>query len=465
MRDAGILRADSVVTPQPRNGLIQSGSRHYLYGGLVHYSPVQLHGVQLGGQVRDSRGGGAPDGSADRPETVNVHDAQGLQVGSRNIQVNIWLSLTGRRQPSARERRRGRPATSDAESRGARRPEEVIRGHHLVTLLGTSGSGKTTFLAALNVALTLNPEWILKGANEASTRALTDMTKTLVGGNFPPPTLGMDKIDLALSGELQAEGGLIRRRPVRLQVGLGLEVIDSSGMLLGQDSMDRAGTLDLMGCLKASTGIILFFDPLSPDDAYSRFHPIAAQLEARVDSVGQLPHRVAVCATKLDHPSIHSLALQGGYLVTDDADPNGFPRVPEDRAKAFFGELCAPWPQARLFQHAIRRYFRSDRTRYFTLSSIGYYMCPSLRFDASDYANTVPGQFGAVRLRGAPNPVSVIEPLAWLVAPKGQTAAPRVPSASSFLLGRRRRGEARSASAASLTRSPRPWLKLLVCGS
>lgn len=374
--------------------------------------------------MRDSRGRGAPDGSANRPGTVNVRNAQGLQVGSRNIQVNIWLSLTGRRQPSARERRGGRSAASDAASRRGPRPE-VIGGRQRIALLGTSGSGKTTFLAALNVALTLNPEWTLRGANDRSARALTGMTEALVGGNFPPATPGIDEIEFALSGEMQADGGLFRRRPGRLQVGFGLEVIDSSGTLLGQDNIDLTDTQWLIHCLEARPGIILFFDPLSTDDAYSSFHPIAAQLEARLYSAGRLPHRVAVCATKLDHPGIHSLALQGGYLVTDDADPHGFPKVPEDRAEAFFGELCAPSPRARLFQHAIRRYFRPDRTRYFTLSSIGYYLGPSLRFDANDYANTMQEQSGAVRLRGAPNPVSVIEPLAWLVAPEGQTAAPQ----------------------------------------
>jgi hypothetical protein len=215
-----------------------------------------------------------------------------------------------------------------------------------------------------------------------------------------------------------------------LQVALDLQIVDSSGELFSDHSVGRPDAQELADRMAASTGIVLFFDPLREadvGDAYSHFHSVAAQLEHRVELVnGRLPHRLAVCIAKFDHPAVLAAATKGGHLVTDDADSFQFPRVADDRAEGFFKELCLSSPRGLggLFRDAIPRYFHPSRTRYFATSSAGFYLDASLRFNSNDCANAIRDGHGE-RLRGVPYPINVLEPLAWLVAPEGQDAAPR----------------------------------------
>jgi tetratricopeptide (TPR) repeat protein len=299
-------------------------------------------------------------------------------------------------------------------------------------LWGAPASGKTTFLAALNVAVTLNHEWTLRSQDEASRRLLSDMTESFVGRNFPRATQGFESLRLALTGEVQASVVGILRRPVRLRVGLDLEVADSPGEFFGPRSADRPGTRQLFDFMMRSTGIILFFDPVREarlGDSYSYFHSMAERLHHEYDlRDGQrLPHHVAVCIAKVDDPDVFSTAKKSGHLVVDGADPYQFQRVADGHAEAFFGELCAMSQSGRLFQQDILRYFSQDRTRYFGVSSPGFFLNSSLRFNPDDYINTLPGAgLGEAMLRGAPTPIDVLKPLAWLVAREGERPSPRV---------------------------------------
>jgi Double-GTPase 1 len=347
--------------------------------------------------------------------------AQGVQVGTGNIQVNIWLTSLAGRDPMSESQ----PTHSRSAARVAPRRENSI------TLWGAPASGKTTFLAALNVALTRNSEWTIRGASESDTYHLSAMTDQFVSGIFPQATMGTEELNFILEGELPARAsGKKQRRQERLQVGLGLRIIDSSGELFSDGAAHRRDSQKLADRMAASTGIALFFDPIreaSHGDAYSHFHSVAAQLEHRVELVdGRLPHRLAVCIAKFDDPAVLTAASKAGHLVTDDADPYQFPRVADDRAEKFFEELCLRSPNGRgtLFRDAIRRYFHPSRTRYFATSSAGFYVGSSLRCNSSDCANVLQADFQQ-RLRGVPYPINVLEPLAWLVAPEGQEAAQR----------------------------------------
>lgn len=126
----------------------------------------------------------------------------------------------------------------------------------------------------------------------------------------------------------------------------------------------------------------------------------------------RLPHRLAVCVAKLDEPEVLAAARRAGLLTTV-AGPTGHP-VPAVRpadAERFFDHLCdnALDGGGALIRHAIKRYFRPERVRYFTTSSIGFYHDGR----PDDLYNMTTGGPGPL-LRGNIRPVNVLEPLLWL---------------------------------------------------
>jgi hypothetical protein len=206
-----------------------------------------------------------------------------------------------------------------------------------------------------------------------------------------------------------------------------LSVADPSGEIYRVDS-HRQRT-ELVAQLAHSDGIMLFFDPAREadcGDAYENFQATAARLEHEMGAAdgSRLPHHVAVCIAKFDEPSVFSTARQAGYLVIDSKDPYGFPRVADDHVADFFDELYRRFnPQgAPLLRHTIERYFHKDRIRYFAVSSTGFYLNESMRFDPDDYYNLIAGRLRTT-LRGNIYPINVLEPLLWLAAPARYEAA------------------------------------------
>lgn len=142
---------------------------------------------------------------------------------------------------------------------------------------------------------------------------------------------------------------------------------------------------------------------------------------------GYLPHRIAVCITKFDHPDVFERARQAG-LVTFRRD--GRPQVTGKNAEILFGMICdgSFWndpdreaSSARFVRDELRRRFHPDRIQYFVTSSIGFRQRPvhdpakrrwaASSFDPEDYVNFHELAAGEIRIRGPITPVNVLEPL------------------------------------------------------
>lgn len=298
-----------------------------------------------------------------------------------------------------------------------------LRGQ--IGLWGPPDSGKTCFLSALNAAVAQTvPPWTLVGATEASTAWITQCTADMIGARIFPSRTDMGEeyeIRALLSGEVDIPvKHFVQRRADRLSVQLELSILDVGGeYFVGQHGMPN----HLVEYLAACDGIAFFFDPThqSALEEYEYFQRAVAQFEHELQLRHalhdlRLPHRVAVCIAKYDEPEVLEVARKGDHLVVRQDDPYGFPRVADERAEAFFEELCtgSVGGEASLLGHAIRRYFHSDRIRYFAVSSIGFYVDHTKRFDWDNYYNVLEKYH---HIRGQICPVNVLEPLLWLTGP------------------------------------------------
>ncbi|OLT36889.1 hypothetical protein BJF79_30520 [Actinomadura sp. CNU-125] len=222
---------------------------------------------------------------------------------------------------------------------------------HNIAMWGATGSGKTTFLAALDVALNLadDVDWRVIGANEASTDVLVDLSGTLTNKSvFPDRTEGLEQYQWRLIGEtVHREGRPWNRRTVRRAHTIGLDIHDAAGEWFSNDFMgDREPMLE---SLAKSRGLVYLFDPIREfkvGDAYKSFDGMLARLAERILNAedapadGRLPHHVAVCTTKFDEVRVLQTAEHLG-LLDYDADEYGFPRVPGDEERGNCSANCA----------------------------------------------------------------------------------------------------------------------------
>lgn len=293
-------------------------------------------------------------------------------------------------------------------------------------MLGAQQTGKTTFIAALQIALLRNPElgWSLTGDNPGSTQALvnfmTDMTDNHV---FPRPTVAIENYRWSLEAELPdavREWHWWRFRRRDRYVRVPLELVDAPGETAdGSRMFGRAISERFVENLANSAGIVLFYDPVSEfdrGDAFRHTYGVLAQLRSQVARRGKLPHYLAVCITKFDEIRVLESAQK---LRVVDYDPEQeFPRVPEEYATEFFNRLIrlSKSDNAGLLLPMLYQTFREDRIRFFVTSAIGFYLDPSVGvFDPDDYQNHIPGTPPEPdRIRGAIYPINVIEPVLWL---------------------------------------------------
>jgi energy-coupling factor transporter ATP-binding protein EcfA2 len=287
-----------------------------------------------------------------------------------------------------------------------------------VVMWGASGSGKTTFLAALNIALLRQSGyWRLAGTDSDSTEKLVEHTHELaIDRTFPHGTVGVSHTRCRLSG--QTYRPRLFRKPQEESVEIDIDLVDSAGELLE----GRSGE-DLVDKLSASRAMILFIDPVIETEIGNTFEHIyrvlapLSQLMAQSGRTtkGRMPHYVAVCLTKFDDIRVYKSAEELGLLSYDASKP-GYPEVSGEDARELIMALSALSRSgyAHLAVDFIERCFHPERVRYFITSAVGFYISQeSARFDPNDFQNVMPGDHND-RIRGPIYPINVAESVLWL---------------------------------------------------
>jgi hypothetical protein len=306
---------------------------------------------------------------------------------------------------------------------------------HSITMLGAPTSGKTTFLAALSIALARHKsehgqDWNVIGADTASTQALVDLTMALNHHHrFPAATaLAIERYRWLLVGQVlrDVRRGWLGKKQELEPIQIGLDLADASGELYSPSQSSNESRKELIDNLEHSRGIVFLFDPISEferSDAFYYVFSVLAELAERMVSTpafagGSLPHHVAVCISKFDEPRVIATAENLDVLITADDDRFGFPRVSSDESRDFFIELCEQLDvgDAELVPQTLEKYFQKDRIKYFVTSAIGFYVDPrTKKYDPQDPQNQLPNQDrNKSQIRGSIHPINVVEPLMWL---------------------------------------------------
>jgi hypothetical protein len=321
-----------------------------------------------------------------------------------------------------------RPAAAPVPSRVSKLAD-VAAGTTEIVMLGARESGKTTFLAALSIALLRRPSWRMIATDRASAqeleRRVLDLTRDRT---FPQATEpGVFSYQWRINGEVdQVVRGFLGRRRVRSrEVSVDLSVKDAPGEIFERESLadDRA---DLVDALARGRGIILLLDPtreFEHGDTFLYVQRAVTLLRQRMlgqgaSSTDRLQHYVAVCVSKFDEDRVFRSAERMKFVRYDIDDPLKFPRVADMDAREFLRQLCElrPGDTTELALATLERNFRPERIRYFVTSAIGFNVNRRTRvFDPNDRSNYVMGEPGGqVRIRGAIYPINVAEPLLWL---------------------------------------------------
>lgn len=366
------------------------------------------------GAINDTR----PDG-----EIWNylARDARGL-VDSLDVPSFLAaLGLQRKRQGSPL------PLLATAEAREAPEAGPAVTDDLGIVLLGPSSSGKTSLLAALNVAATqADAGWNVFGADERSAQFLIESTDQLISDRtFPAATLPIEGIRFTLAGTTtRTTVSRFRRRQEVVPVGIQVTMVDPPGSLFSPDLYGTSARLDIIDVLANSSGIIYTFDPIrgmQGEDSYRYLYSLIAQLSRRLhdngDFSGKLPHYLAACITKFDDPRVLSSAERLGLITTDPDDPFEFPRVHSDDARELFGALLSlsPGDEGQQLINLIVQYFLPERVRYFVTSSAGFYTDPRNRkFNREDSQNVVEISTHGAAIRGTLHPINVAEPFIWL---------------------------------------------------
>lgn len=337
---------------------------------------------------------------------------------------------------------------------------QAMRSLGRIGLWGAPSCGKTTFLAALNIAVdqAAEEELMIYGVDDGSTDFLVDNTARLTRErHFPEATRQIGNQYswvMRMQTQVPERRRFGRQTMITVPLELNLDLLDEPGGVFGDvpeeesfastsgsnrdlgfdedddmDADDDAGTPmteeSVMDRLASCDGLLLLFDPTKEwmdGDAYNYFQGTLLRIAQRrmvgqATPGGRLPQYVAVCATKFDHPDVYRRAKNRGYRSFAMDDPAMFPRVPDELAEKFFVELVRQSERgnADLVAKALRKYFEPERVRFFVTSAIGFYKSrKASRFQEADFMNTVRQEDGNLRIRGAIHPINVVEPLIWL---------------------------------------------------
>jgi Double-GTPase 2 len=305
-----------------------------------------------------------------------------------------------------------------------------------IAMWGAPSSGKTTFLAALSLALSRERTgWNVAGGNPASEEVLIKLTKSLSNQEFPAATAGIERYKWVLHGPVPLATGRKSRGEQRYEsIRVGLDLIDASGEITGSNHFGLPLRDDLVDDVAHSRGIVFIFDPVREfeyGDAFDHTFGMLAQLARRMDEGsgrldGRLPHYVAVCITKFDEVRVFETARRMDLLELKENDRHEFPRVNDEQARVLFTRLCevSGSGNGEMVVNLLEQYFLPERIHYFVTSAIGFYVDRIRGFDPDDPQNILPDENepSKPRVRGAVHPINIVEPLLWL---GGQLVADR----------------------------------------
>jgi hypothetical protein len=286
-----------------------------------------------------------------------------------------------------------------------------------VTLCGAPATGKTTFLAALHLALLQSGTgWRVSGLDQASNVGLIRLTETLIVDQaFPAATAQIEEYSWALTGLMQRDRSSRRR--------FGSQSRQDEPFIIRLYLADTPSPLahaklrrELINKVAQSDAIMYFFDPTREVEIGDAFQDVFNMLPSVAHIVGnRLPHYVAFCITKCDDVRVLKTAQMLGRLICHGS---GGPRVPDEEAQDFFHSLSSVSPNgnADLLQSLFKQHFRPERVKYFVTSAIGFHLDPATgSYDPADSQNYLPRPEGAA-IRGVPQPLNVAEPFLWLAS-------------------------------------------------
>lgn len=318
------------------------------------------------------------------------------------------------------------------------------RAQKSVGMWGAVACGKTTFLASLYIAITRAEQDLnIFGVDDTSTEFMIESNRQLTKERrFPEATTKVASYSWVMNMTTVAHQtnrsrlGRQTLAPVAVPTQFNIDLRDApGGVFLSEPAlpMDSAridygdgvpevtpDPMDMMDYLAGCEGLLLLIDPVrerQEGDAHEYFQGtllrMAQRRMVRMPPGAKLPHYVAVCVTKFDHPEVYKFARMNGFRTYDENDPFLFPRVHDDDAQSFFRELCdSDESDADLICNGLAKYFHRERIRYFITSAIGFY-ARNGRFREDDHENSV-FQEGLPRIRGRIQPINVLEPVLWL---------------------------------------------------
>jgi hypothetical protein len=296
-----------------------------------------------------------------------------------------------------------------------------------IGIWGAPGSGKTTYLGALNFACAnADPrigQWRMAPCDEKSKQLMDDLVQRLVLGTYPDPNNVAQYQDFRwnLAGSIENSRYAPRKRRrhrVPEESEFDIELVDASGEVFGTDpSVPEVARKRALDHLEASDGLLFLFDPITERDkpsVASYAANVLSRLLLRAQETGRrdgrfLPYRVAVCITKTDDRDLLWQARKAGLVF---ADSDGVERVPDSMAKDLFDAICDGqfWDRgendqlstagAVFVRDQLKVHFRPGNIRYYAISAVGH--------------QTPNFQEGRQRLHGPIKPFNVLEPLVEL---------------------------------------------------
>ncbi|MEI6179677.1 MAG: hypothetical protein WCP31_02895 [Chloroflexales bacterium] len=315
------------------------------------------------------------------------------------VEMPTWLNSDEEEAepaPAVAPEPRPEPAATQGASAGIK-----------IGILGGSGSGKTTYLAALHIAALNDPsgQWIVGGQNDVSNTFLVQ--NELQDGIFPPGTQATKDYRFTISGKL-TQNAVDRILDV---VGKPREVNFDLGFrdYAGRQLLDANLSHEIWQHLSTADGLIYLFDPEMEQTKTPNFRYLSAAtsklhttvMNAKRMRENRLPHYLAVCVTKFDEPAIFK-RIQEAKLVTSDDPPRA------SNAHAIF-KLFANQNTVKIIENSFLR----RQVRYFVTSSVGFYANAAGKFDRADSCNVLDTPDGS-RIRGEVAPINVFTPLLWI---------------------------------------------------